>query len=74
MALNSLDYQNNKFARESGQTWLRPDYASSITCYRPYESYFYRYYHFFALVIFATACVGVGFGAFFGLKAVFATL
>jgi hypothetical protein len=65
--MNSLDYQNTKFARQSGQSWIRPDYANAIECYRPSESRFYRYYHVFSLVMFAAIGVGVLFGGFFFL-------
>jgi hypothetical protein len=69
--LNSLDYQNTKFARQSGQSWLRPDYANAIEHYRPTESAFHRYYHLFSLMVFATLAVGVVFGGFVMLTDLF---
>jgi len=57
--MNSMDYQNIRFARRAGETWLRPDYANAIEHYRPHDGQFMRTWPLIIFVILILICAGL---------------
>ena len=62
--MNSLDYQNTRFARQQGESWVRPDYANWIEHHKPEGSSIMRWYPAVVAIVLVLSAVAGVYGAF----------
>jgi hypothetical protein len=59
----NLNQQSTRFARMSGETWLRPEYANAIEHYKPVTTHV-NGYSLVGLVLLILSLVGVAAASF----------